>query len=56
MKYRPFGNTGIRISELVYGAGAVGGLLIRGSLHGVSREVKDQFYSLNFAEMMRIDA
>ena len=28
MKYRPFGKTGIRISELVFGAGAVGGILI----------------------------
>ena len=27
-----------------------------GSLQGVSCEAKDQFYSLNFAEMMRIDA
>jgi L-galactose dehydrogenase/L-glyceraldehyde 3-phosphate reductase len=29
MRYRPFGNTDLEISELVYGAGAVGGLLIR---------------------------
>ena len=29
MRYRPLGETGLRISELVYGAGAVGGLLIR---------------------------
>ncbi len=29
MRYRPFGRTPLRISELVYGAGAVGGLLIR---------------------------
>lgn len=28
MKYRPFGTTGIEISELVFGGGAVGGLLI----------------------------
>ena len=28
MKQRPFGNTGLRISEVVVGAGAVGGLLI----------------------------
>ena len=28
MKYRPFGNTGLQISELVFGGGAVGGLLI----------------------------
>ena len=29
MRYRPFGKTDLEISELVYGAGAVGGLLIR---------------------------
>ena len=29
MKYRELGKTGVRISEIVYGAGAVGGLLIR---------------------------
>ena len=29
VRYRPFGKTGLEISELVYGAGAVGGLLIR---------------------------
>ncbi len=28
-RYRPFGATGLRISELVFGAGAVGGILIR---------------------------
>ena len=28
MKYRDFGTTGLKISELVFGAGAVGGLLI----------------------------
>ncbi|MGH1489195.1 MAG: aldo/keto reductase [Acidimicrobiales bacterium] len=28
MKYRKFGNTGLEISELIFGAGAVGGLLI----------------------------
>jgi aryl-alcohol dehydrogenase-like predicted oxidoreductase len=28
LKYREFGNTGIRVSELVFGGGAVGGLLI----------------------------
>ena len=28
MKYREFGSTGLKISELVFGAGAVGGLLI----------------------------
>ena len=28
MKYRPFGNTGLQVSELVFGGGAVGGLLI----------------------------
>lgn len=28
MKYRDFGNTGIKVSELVFGGGAVGGLLI----------------------------
>ncbi len=28
MNYRPFGNTGIEVSELVFGGGAVGGLLI----------------------------
>jgi D-threo-aldose 1-dehydrogenase len=28
MNYRPFGNTGISISQLVFGGGAVGGLLI----------------------------
>ena len=28
MKYREFGNTGIRVSELIFGGGAVGGLLI----------------------------
>jgi L-galactose dehydrogenase/L-glyceraldehyde 3-phosphate reductase len=29
VRYRSFGKTGLQISELVYGAGAVGGLLIR---------------------------
>jgi L-galactose dehydrogenase/L-glyceraldehyde 3-phosphate reductase len=29
MKYRELGKTGVQISEIVYGAGAVGGLLIR---------------------------
>jgi D-threo-aldose 1-dehydrogenase len=29
VRYRSFGKTGLRISELVYGAGMVGGLLIR---------------------------
>ncbi|NIQ96069.1 MAG: hypothetical protein GWN87_19110, partial [Desulfuromonadales bacterium] len=28
MNYREFGTTGIRVSELVFGGGAVGGLLI----------------------------
>lgn len=28
MKYRKFGNTGLEVSELIFGAGAVGGLLI----------------------------
>ena len=28
MKYRDFGTTGLKVSELVFGAGAVGGLLI----------------------------
>jgi L-galactose dehydrogenase/L-glyceraldehyde 3-phosphate reductase len=28
MKYRPYGNTGLEISEIVFGAGAVGGILI----------------------------
>ncbi|MEJ2089989.1 MAG: aldo/keto reductase, partial [Gammaproteobacteria bacterium] len=28
MRYRPFGTTGIEVSELVFGGGAVGGLLI----------------------------
>jgi L-galactose dehydrogenase/L-glyceraldehyde 3-phosphate reductase len=28
MKYRPYGNTGREISEIVFGAGAVGGILI----------------------------
>ncbi|MEO2173359.1 MAG: aldo/keto reductase [bacterium] len=28
MRYRPFGSTGIEVSELVFGGGAVGGLLI----------------------------
>ena len=28
MKYRPLGKTGVQISELVFGAGAVGGILI----------------------------
>lgn len=28
MNYRPFGNTGLEVSELVFGGGAVGGLLI----------------------------
>ncbi|MBI4766478.1 MAG: aldo/keto reductase [Deltaproteobacteria bacterium] len=28
MKYRPFGQTGLKVSELVFGGGAVGGLLI----------------------------
>lgn len=30
MKYRPFGRTGMQVSEIVFGCGAVGGLLIRG--------------------------
>ena len=29
MRYRELGKTGVQISEIVYGAGAVGGLLIR---------------------------
>ena len=29
MKYRDFGNTGLTTSEVVFGGGAVGGLLIR---------------------------
>lgn len=29
MRYRPFGDTGLEISELAFGSGAVGGLLIR---------------------------
>ena len=29
MKYRTLGKTGIEVSEIVFGAGAVGGLLIR---------------------------
>ncbi len=29
MRYRPFGETGLEISELVFGGGAVGGILIR---------------------------
>ncbi len=29
MRYRPFGETGLDVSELVFGGGAVGGLLIR---------------------------
>ena len=28
MKYRPFGSTGLQVSELIFGGGAVGGLLI----------------------------
>ena len=28
MKYRPYGNTGLEISEIVFGAGAVGGIII----------------------------
>ena len=28
MKHRPYGNTGLEISEIVFGAGAVGGILI----------------------------
>ncbi len=28
MKYRDFGNSGLRVSELIFGAGAVGGILI----------------------------
>ncbi|MDA1258377.1 MAG: aldo/keto reductase [Chloroflexi bacterium] len=28
MKYRPYGNTGLEISEIVFGAGAVGGIVI----------------------------
>lgn len=28
MKYRPFGKTGLEVSEVIFGAGAVGGLLI----------------------------
>lgn len=31
MKYRTFGKTGLEISEVVFGCGAVGGLLINGS-------------------------
>ena len=29
MKYRDFGNTGLKISEIVFGAGGVGGLVFR---------------------------
>ena len=29
MKYRALGSTGLRVSEIVFGAGAVGGLMIR---------------------------
>ena len=28
MKYRDFGTTGLKISEIVFGGGAVGGILI----------------------------
>ncbi len=28
MKYREFGRTGLQVSELVFGGGAVGGLLV----------------------------
>ena len=28
MKYREFGRTGLEVSELVFGGGAVGGLLV----------------------------
>lgn len=33
MKYRNFGNTGLQISEIVFGAGAVGGAVFRGERH-----------------------
>lgn len=33
MKYRNFGNTGLEISEIVFGAGAVGGAVFRGERH-----------------------
>ncbi len=28
MKYREFGRTGLKVSELVFGGGAVGGILV----------------------------
>ncbi len=31
MKYRPFGKTGLEVSEIVFGCGAVGGLMINAS-------------------------
>ena len=31
MKYRPFGQTGLEVSEIVFGCGAVGGLMINAS-------------------------
>ena len=33
MKYRPFGSTGLNVSEIGFGCGNVGGLMIRGE-HG----------------------
>jgi len=41
MKYRPFGQTGLDVSELVFGCGAVGGLMIN-----ASEEEREQAFSL----------
>jgi D-threo-aldose 1-dehydrogenase len=41
MNYRPFGRTGLEVSELVFGGGAVGGLLIDAD-DGTKRQTIDQ--------------
>jgi len=44
VKYRPFGRTGLRVSELGFGCGSVGGLLVRGDrremMHTVERAIE----------------
>jgi L-galactose dehydrogenase/L-glyceraldehyde 3-phosphate reductase len=40
MEYRDFGNTGMRISALGFGCGAVGGLMVRGEHRDMLRSVK----------------